>query len=106
VWHLFSNFVMSNLPSSHRAYLERRVSDRALAEAILQDAFAKVIARSVSPSPVAPAPSTGREMHLPTGLMSRRLSGLTSPTAQPACNSVQGATATVAFTATLAMWNL
>ena len=39
---------ISTLLENHRAflnYLERRVGDRALAEDILQDAFAKVVAR-------------------------------------------------------------
>jgi DNA-directed RNA polymerase specialized sigma24 family protein len=47
---------------NHRAflsYLERRVGDRALAEDILQDAFAKVVS---SPKSTA---STTRETHSP-----------------------------------------
>ena len=42
---------VATLLENHRAflrYLERRVGDRALAEDILQDAFAKVVARARS----------------------------------------------------------
>ena len=46
---------IANLLKNHRAflrYLERRVGDRALAEDILQDAFAKVVSRPEQAAPL------------------------------------------------------